>query len=89
VDRLARGVESVRYAARQDLTVDLRAEANAVRRSLWARAKLSSRWRARLLPPSWRWYLNRGSSEATDLLDAFDLILARLRSAVLPRRHAN
>jgi transglutaminase-like putative cysteine protease len=89
VNRLARGVESVRYAAHQDPTVDLRAEANAVRRSLWARAKFSSRWRARLLPPSWRWYLNRGSSEATDLLDAFDLILARLRSAVLPRRHAN
>jgi transglutaminase-like putative cysteine protease len=82
--RLARGVESIRYAGR-DHPVDLRKEAATVRRALWAQAKLARRWRARLLPPSWRWYLSRGSAEASDLLDEFDLALARLRSAILPR----
>ncbi|MEU0096896.1 DUF3488 and transglutaminase-like domain-containing protein [Kribbella sp. NPDC006257] len=84
--RLARGVEAVRYAGLRDLQIDLRADARTVRKSLWTQAKLVRRWRARLLPPSWRWYLNRGSSEASDLLDEFDLALARLRSLVLPRR---
>jgi transglutaminase-like putative cysteine protease len=91
VIRLARGVESVRYAGQTE-SVDLRSEAATVRRALWSQAKLSRRFRARLLPPSWRWYLNRGSAEASDLLDEFDLALARLRSAVLLRRsgrHAN
>ncbi|HEY0618449.1 MAG TPA: DUF3488 and transglutaminase-like domain-containing protein [Kribbella sp.] len=90
--RLARGVEAVRYAGLSDLQVDLRAEAATVRKALWNQTKLTRRWRARLLPPSWRWYLNRGSTEASDLLDEFDLALARLRSFVLPHRsgrHAN
>jgi transglutaminase-like putative cysteine protease len=88
--RMARGVESLRYAGQGDVAMDLRAEAETVRMALWTDAKLSRRWRARLLPPSWRWYLNRGSAEASDLLDEFDLLLARLRSALLPRRrHAN
>jgi transglutaminase-like putative cysteine protease len=87
--RLARGVESVRYAGLTDLKVDLRAEARAVRKGLWSQTKLTRRWRARLLPPSWRWYLNRGSTEASDLLDEFDLALARLRSLLLRRRPAN
>jgi hypothetical protein len=84
--RVARGVEAVRYAGRDDVAVDVREDTEAVRRALWARADLSRRIRARLLPPSWRWYLSRGSSEASDLLDEFDLALARLRSAVIPRR---
>jgi hypothetical protein len=90
--RLARGVESVRYAGHSELQLDLRAEAATVREALWNQAKFIRRWRARLLPPSWRWYLNRGSTEASDLLDEFDLALARLRSFLLPRRfnhHAN
>ncbi|QNE22144.1 transglutaminase domain-containing protein [Kribbella qitaiheensis] len=89
--RLARGLEAVRYAGLTDLQVDLRAEARTVRKALWGQAKFVRRWRARLLPPSWRWYLNRGSSEASDLLDEFDLALARLRSFLLPGRgrHAN
>ncbi|WP_112240452.1 transglutaminase family protein [Kribbella monticola] len=84
--RLARGVEAVRYAGLTDPKVDLRAEARTVSKGLWSQAKLARRWRARLLPPSWRWYLNRGSSEASDLLDEFDLALARLRSLLLPHR---
>jgi hypothetical protein len=84
--KLARGVEAVRYAGLRDVQVDLRTEARTVRKALWDQAKLTRRWRARLLPPSWRWYLNRGSSEASDLLDEFDLALARLRSLVLPHR---
>lgn len=87
--RLARGVEAVRYAGLAGAEVDLRSEATAIRKALWSRASLLQRWRARLLPPSWRWYLNRGSAEASDLLDEFDLALARLRSFLLPRRHAN
>jgi hypothetical protein len=90
--RLALGVESVRYAGHSELQLDLRAEAATVREALWNQAKFIRRWRARLLPPSWRWYLNRGSTEASDLLDEFDLALARLRSFLLPRRfnhHAN
>jgi hypothetical protein len=69
--------------------MDLTSEAAAVRKALWTQAPRRRRWRARLLPPSWRWYLNRGSTEASDLLDEFDLLLARLRSLVLPRRHAS
>ena len=84
--RLARGVEATRYAGLADTDIDLRTEAAAVRKSLWSQAKLVRRWRARLLPPSWRWYLNRGSAEASDLLDEFDLLLARIRSALLPAR---
>ncbi len=84
--RLARGVESTRYAGLADTEIDLRTEAEAVRTALWSQAKLVRRWRARLLPPSWRWYLNRGSAEASDLLDEFDLLLARIRSVLLPRR---
>ena len=82
--RLARGIEALRYAGDVDLALDLRAEAAAVRQALWSQAPRRRRWRARLLPPSWRWYLNRGSTEASDLLDEFDLLLARLRS--LPSR---
>ena len=84
--RLARGVESTRYAGLADTDIDLRTEAEAVRTALWSQAKLVRRLRARLLPPSWRWYLNRGSAEASDLLDEFDLLLARIRSVLLPRR---
>ncbi|WP_241995271.1 transglutaminaseTgpA domain-containing protein [Kribbella antiqua] len=87
--RLARGIEKLRYAGAGDLTIDLRADAAAVRKSLWTRAPQLRRWRARLLPPSWRWYLNRGSTEASDLLDEFDLLLARLRALLLRRRPAN
>ncbi|MEV6284776.1 DUF3488 and transglutaminase-like domain-containing protein [Kribbella sp. NPDC051770] len=84
--RLARGLEAVRYAGLEDTAVDLRAEASSVRKALWSQAKLPRRWRARLLPPSWRWYLNRGSTEASDLLDEFDLLLARIRTTLTPRR---
>jgi len=87
--RLARGIEALRYAGGTDLTLDLRTEAAAVRKALWSRAPQLRRWRARFLPPSWRWYLSRGSTEASDLLDEFDLLLARLRSLALRRRHAN
>ncbi|MEI8409527.1 MULTISPECIES: transglutaminase family protein [unclassified Kribbella] len=87
--RLARGIEALRYAGDADLTLDLRPEASAVRQALWSQAPQLRRWRARLLPPSWRWYLNRGSAEASDLLDEFDLLLARLRSLALRRGHAN
>jgi len=87
--RLARGIEALRYAGDANLTLDLRSEASAVRRALWSQAPQLRRWRARLLPPSWRWYLNRGSAEASDLLDEFDLLLARLRSLALRRGHAN
>jgi hypothetical protein len=84
--RLARAVESIRYAGLSDAALDLRSETEEVRKALWSQAKLARRWRARLLPPSWRWYLNRGSAEATDLLDDFDLLLARIRSALTPHR---
>jgi hypothetical protein len=85
--RLARGIEALRYAGDANPSVDLRTEAAAVRKALWIQAPRRRRWRARLLPPSWRWYLNRGSTEASDLLDEFDLLLARLRSLFLRRRH--
>lgn len=87
--RLARGIEALRYSGDSNPSTDLRAEAAAVRKALWSQARHVRRWRARLLPPSWRWYLNRGSTEASDLLDEFDLLLARLRSLVLRGRHAN
>ncbi|MEV5962516.1 DUF3488 and transglutaminase-like domain-containing protein [Kribbella sp. NPDC051952] len=87
--RLARGIEALRYAGDANPAVDLRSEAAAVRKALWVQARQVRRWRARLLPPSWRWYLNRGSNEASDLLDEFDLLLARLRSLFLRRGHAN
>jgi len=87
---LARGLEAVRYAGlTDDTTVDLRDDVQTVRKALWARAKLLRRIRATVLPPSWRWYLNRGSAEASDLLDEFDLLLARIRSRLLPHRQAN
>ncbi len=86
--RLARGIEALRYAGDANLTLDLRTETAAIRQALWSQAPQLRRWRARLLPTSWRWYLNRGSTEASDLLDEFDLLLARLRSLVLRRRHA-
>ncbi|MFI6678880.1 transglutaminaseTgpA domain-containing protein [Kribbella sp. NPDC050470] len=86
--RVARGIEALRYAGDADVTMDLRSEAAAVRKALWTQASHLRRWRARLLPPSWRWYLSRGSTEASDLLDDFDLLLARLRSLALRRRHA-
>ena len=86
--RLARGIEALRYAGDANPTVDLRDEAAAVRKALWRQTSQRRRWRARLLPSSWRWYLNRGSTEASDLLDEFDLLLARVRSLVLRRRHA-
>jgi transglutaminase-like putative cysteine protease len=84
--RLARGIEAMRYAGDTDLELDLRDDATAVRQALWSRARVRRRWRARLLPPSWRWYLSRGTNEASDLLDEFDLLLARLRSGLLPKR---
>jgi len=90
--RLARGVEAMRYAGQDMDFPDLRTEAEAVRKALWIDTRFIRRWRARMLPPSWRWYLNRGSSEASDLLDEFDLLLARIRSSLIPRRtgrHAN
>ncbi|GAB2658546.1 transglutaminase family protein [Kribbella swartbergensis] len=87
--RLARGIEALRYAGDAGRTVDLRPEAAAVRKALWSQAPQLRRWRARLLPPSWRWYLSRGSTEASDLLDEFDLLLARLRSRALRRHPAN
>lgn len=87
--RVARGIEALRYAGDADVTMDLRSEAAAVRKALWTQASHLRRWRARLLPPSWRWYLSRGSTEASDLLDEFDLLLARLRSVALRRRHAS
>ncbi|TWD83477.1 transglutaminase superfamily protein [Kribbella amoyensis] len=84
--RLARGLEAVRYAGlADDSSIDLRSEARDVHKALWSQAKVLARIRATVLPPSWRWYLNRGSAEATDLLDDFDLLLARLRSTLLPR----
>lgn len=85
--RLARGVESTRYAGR-DTELDLREPAATTRDALWAKATRFRRWRSRLLPPSYRWYLNRGSTEASDLLDQFDLTLARLRSLLTPHRRA-
>jgi transglutaminase-like putative cysteine protease len=86
VTTMARGVEAVRYAGQNSSAVDLREPADTVRRALWSTQKLPRRLRALLLPPSYRWYLSRGSAEASDLLDDFDLLLARLRSALLPRR---
>ncbi|MFI5692804.1 transglutaminaseTgpA domain-containing protein [Kribbella sp. NPDC051586] len=88
--KLARGIEALRYAEDANPELDLRPEASAVRKALWAQAPRRRRWRARMLPPSWRWYLSRGSTEASDLLDEFDLLLARLRSLILPKRpHTN
>ncbi|MFF1816874.1 transglutaminaseTgpA domain-containing protein [Kribbella sp. NPDC058245] len=87
--RLARSIEAMRYAGAADLDVDLRPDTSAIRKALWKQATARRRWRARLLPPSWRWYLSRGTTEASDLLDEFDLLLARLRSTILRRRHAN
>ena len=86
--RLARSIEAMRYAGAADLTTDLRPDATVIRKALWKQATTRRRWRARLLPLSWRWYLSRGTTEASDLLDEFDLLLARLRSMILRRRHA-
>ncbi|MDX2970649.1 DUF3488 and transglutaminase-like domain-containing protein [Kribbella solani] len=89
--RLARGIEALRYAEGTNPELDLRPEAAAVRKALWAQAPARRKWRARLLPPSWRWYVRRGTTEASDLLDDFDLLLARLRTRLLPNRrpHTN
>jgi len=84
--RLARTVERSRYAGVAEQDADVRSEAAAVRSALVGAAAAKDRWRARLLPRSWRWYLSRGTSEASDLLDQFDLGLARMRSFLLPRR---
>ncbi|MEU8226451.1 DUF3488 and transglutaminase-like domain-containing protein [Kribbella sp. NPDC048915] len=84
--RLARGIEALRYADSANPELDLRDDAAAVRDALWSQAPARKRWRARMLPPSWRWYLSRGTTEASDLLDDFDLLLARLRSLILPKR---
>jgi transglutaminase-like putative cysteine protease len=84
--RLAGGIEALRYAGDENLELDLRDDAAAVRKALWTQAPVRRRWRARLLPPSWRWYLSRGTTEASDLLDEFDLLLARLRSLIIPKR---
>jgi transglutaminase-like putative cysteine protease len=86
--RLARAVEFGRYAGVEPREVDLRDQARSVRTALFRSASVGQRWRARLLPRSWRWYLSRGSSEASDLLDQFDLGLARLRSMFIPRRRS-
>ncbi|GAA3087453.1 transglutaminase-like putative cysteine protease [Kribbella aluminosa] len=86
--RLARGIEALRYAGDSNLELDLRDDTAAVRQALWVQAPTRRRWRARLLPPSWRWYLSRGTAEASDLLDEFDLLLARLRSLLLRKRTA-
>ncbi|GAA1683229.1 DUF3488 and transglutaminase-like domain-containing protein [Kribbella yunnanensis] len=87
--RLARSVEAMRYAGQADVATDLRPDVTVIRKALWKQAPARRRWRARLLPASWRWYLSRGTTEASDLLDEFDLLLARLRSTILRRRHAN
>ncbi|WP_405057854.1 DUF3488 and transglutaminase-like domain-containing protein [Kribbella sp. NBC_01505] len=87
--RLARSIEAMRYAGAADLATDLRPDTTVIRKALWKQAPARRRWRARLLPPSWRWYLSRGTTEASDLLDEFDLLLARLRSMILRRRHAS
>jgi transglutaminase-like putative cysteine protease len=84
--RLARVVEQSRYAGAAPSDIDVRAEAVAIRTALIGSATVAGRWRARLLPRSWRWYLSRGTSEASDLLDQFDLGLARMRSFLVPRR---
>ncbi|MET7284106.1 DUF3488 and transglutaminase-like domain-containing protein [Kribbella sp. NPDC005582] len=86
--RLSRSIEAMRYAGQADLITDLRPDTTIIRKALWKQATARRRWRARLLPPSWRWYLSRGTTEASDLLDEFDLLLARLRSMILRRRHA-
>ncbi len=83
---IARAVEHGRYAGVAPADVDLRAETAAIRSALVTAAPSVDRWRARLLPRSWRWYLSRGTSEASDLLDQFDLALARARSFLVPRR---
>ncbi|TDD58466.1 transglutaminase domain-containing protein [Kribbella antibiotica] len=86
--RLARTIEAMRYAGAADVATDLRPDVTVISKALWKQATARRRWRARLLPPSWRWYLSRGTTEASDLLDEFDLLLARLRNTVLRRRHA-
>jgi transglutaminase-like putative cysteine protease len=86
--RLARAVEFGRYAGVEQRELDLRDDARSVRTALFNTASAGQRWRARLMPRSLRWYVSRGSSEASDLLDQFDLALARLRSLVVPRRSA-
>lgn len=78
--KLTRAVETARYADRTAAPgSDLRGPALAVRRALWREASRGQRWRARLLPPSWRWYLSRRGTEATGLLDRIDFALARMR----------
>ncbi len=84
--RVARAVEFGRYAGVEQRKLDLRDDARSVREALFNTASTGQRWRARLLPRSLRWYVSRGSSEASDLLDRFDLALARLRSLLVPRR---
>ncbi len=88
VVRIARAVEFGRYAGISRDGVDVRREAAAVRTALVKESSARSRWRARLAPRSWRWYLSRGTSEASDLLDQFDLGLARMRSILTPRRRS-
>ena len=67
---------------------DQREDARPVRTAWSNTASAGQRGRARLMPRSLRWYVSRGSSEASDLLDQFDLALARLRSLIVPRRSA-
>lgn len=86
--KLARSVEFGRYAGAEPRDLDLRRQAKQIRDALFKGAPTRQRWRARLLPRSMRWYLNRGSAEASDLLDRFDLTLARLRALVIPRRRS-
>ena len=87
--RMARAVEFGRYAGISHDDVDVRREAAEVRSALVNGSPVRRRWQARLLPRSWRWYLSRGTSEASDLLDQFDLGLARMRSILTPRRRSD
>ncbi|NUR25445.1 MAG: transglutaminase domain-containing protein [Catenulispora sp.] len=88
--RLSRAVEFERYAAatRRQHPAGLREAAADVRRSLIDNASTANRWRARLLPRSWRWYLARGATDAPSLLDRLDLTAAHLRRHALRRRRA-
>jgi transglutaminase-like putative cysteine protease len=65
--RIAMAEERARYAARADSAAGLRHDSAVVRRAIAAAVPRSTRWRARLLPPSVLWPALAAVSQASDI----------------------
>jgi len=65
--RIAMAEERARYAARADSAAGLRHDSAVVRRAIAAAVPRSTRWRARLLPPSVLWPALAAVSQAADI----------------------